>query len=71
MIPLDEVIHAMLPYIEQQLVEGTRLHSVTRHLHGLFLGCRGAKSWRRYLSENACRKSAGMQTLYEAERLVS
>lgn len=62
----QQVIEDMLPYIEQQLVEGTRLHSVTRHLHGLFLGCRGAKSWRRYLSENDNKEGAGIEVLMEA-----
>lgn len=66
----DEVIHAMLPYIEQELKEGVRLHSITRHLHGLFLGCPGAKSWRRYLSENDNKENAGIEVLLEALKRV-
>ena len=46
----QDIIHALLPYIEQELAEGTPLHSMTRHLHGLYLGCRGAKAWRRFFS---------------------
>ena len=66
----QQVIEGMLPYIEQQLAEGTRLHSVTRHLHGLYLGCAGAKSWRRYLSENDNKEGAGIGVLMEALKRV-
>jgi tRNA-dihydrouridine synthase A len=62
----QDVVHALLPYIEQELAEGTALHSMTRHLHGLFLGCRGAKAWRRYLSENDNKTGAGTEVLLEA-----
>ena len=65
-----EVIHALLPYIEQELAEGTPLHSMTRHLHGLFLGCRGAKAWRRFLSENDNKADAGADVLLEALKRV-
>ncbi len=27
---------ALMPYIERELAQGTRLHAITRHLHGLF-----------------------------------
>ena len=62
----SEVAQAMLPYIERELAEGTSLHSMTRHMHGLFLGCRGAKAWRRYLSENDNAPDAGIDVLLEA-----
>lgn len=66
----QEIIHALLPYIERELAEGTELHSMTRHLHGLFLGCRGAKAWRRYLSENDNKTKAGIDVLLQALKLV-
>ena len=65
-----EVVHAMLPYIEHELSEGTSLHSITRHMHGLFLGCRGARAWRRYLSENDNVVGAGIEVLLEALQRV-
>ena len=65
-----EVVHAMLPYIEQELAEGTALHSITRHMHGLFLACRGAKAWRRFLSENDNAEDAGVDVLLEALKRV-
>ena len=32
---------------------GTRLHSITRHMLGLYAGQRGARYWRRQLGEEA------------------
>ena len=55
---------------EAHLAGGGRLRQIARHLIGLFHGQPNGRRWRRYLSENAYRKSAGIQTLYEAERLL-
>ncbi|HZX25050.1 MAG TPA: tRNA dihydrouridine(20/20a) synthase DusA [Woeseiaceae bacterium] len=60
------VVERMLPYIEQHLATGGRLHHVTRHMIGLFAGCPGAKQWRRTLSENAHRHDAGVEVVEEA-----
>ncbi len=48
-----QALAAYRPYIKAQLEKGTHLHAMTRHMMGLFNGKRGAKKWRRYLSENA------------------
>jgi tRNA-dihydrouridine synthase A len=62
-----QVVEAMLPYIEHHLTEeNATLGHVTRHILGLFQGLRGAKQWRRYLSENAHRKGAGVEVVREA-----
>jgi tRNA-dihydrouridine synthase A len=45
-----EVFEAMLPYIERELAAGTRLHTITRHMLGLFHGVPGARAWRQMLS---------------------
>ncbi len=58
-----EVVQAMLVYVEQELQRGTRLHQITRHMHGLFQGRPGARAWRRYLSEQAHRGGAGPEVL--------
>ncbi|KPK57120.1 MAG: tRNA-dihydrouridine synthase A, partial [Gammaproteobacteria bacterium SG8_31] len=47
------VVEAMLDYAQAQLAAGARLHSITRHMLGLFAGQPGARAWRRMLSENA------------------
>ena len=65
-----DVARAMLPYVDAQLSLGTRLHSITRHMMGLFQGRPGARAWRRYLSENASRPDAGPTVLLDALTLV-
>jgi tRNA-dihydrouridine synthase A len=62
----QDVILAMLPYIEAQLQQGTRLHCMSRHYLGLFHGCDGARAWRRYLSENATKRDADQRILLKA-----
>ena len=65
-----EMLHRVYPYIEQQLESGLPLIHMTRHLSGLFHGVPNARRWRRYLSENAYKKSAGIEILQQAEQLV-
>lgn len=65
------MLHQVYPYIERQLSQGMPLTRMVRHLIGLFHGEPNGRRWRRYLSENAYRKTAGIETLYQAERLVS
>jgi tRNA-dihydrouridine synthase A len=65
-----EVIEALIPYVESELVKGTRLHSITRHLHGLFLGRPGARSWRRYLSEHDGCAEADVQVMLDAAKMI-
>jgi tRNA-dihydrouridine synthase A len=61
-----DIIEQILPYVERELADGTRLHHITRHMIGLFNGMSGARRWRRYLSENACRKDADVKVLLQA-----
>ena len=65
-----ELIAQMLPYIEQELLAGTPLNHMTRHLLGLYQGVPGARQFRRHLSENAHLKGAGITVLEDAWRLV-
>jgi tRNA-dihydrouridine synthase A len=65
-----EIIAGFLPYVECQRAEGVPLHSMTRHILGLFNGQRGARAWRRYLSTNANRDQAGPEVIEAALRLV-
>ena len=66
-----EVIEAFLPYVEAQRVAGVPLHAMSRHVLGLFNGQPGARLWRRYISENAPRKTAGVEVLLQALAFVS
>ena len=65
-----EVLQSLYPYIEMQLANGVALTRMVRHIIGLFYGEPNSKQWRRYLSENAYKKSAGMNVLYEAEQFL-
>jgi tRNA-dihydrouridine synthase A len=48
-----EIVERLLPYIENEIAAGTRLHAISRHITGLFNGLPGARAWRRVLSEEA------------------
>jgi tRNA-dihydrouridine synthase A len=61
---------ALMPYIECELARGARLHSITRHLHGLFHAVPGARAFRRHLATQAVKPGAGAAVLAEALALV-
>lgn len=65
-----EALDAMRPWIEAELAAGVPLHYITRHMLGLFNGQPGARRWRRYLSEHATRRDAGIDVLLTAASLV-
>ncbi len=65
-----DIIQQMLPYIEQRMIQGRPVKSITRHLLGLFQGQPGAKAWRRHLSENAHLEGAGIEVIENALKLV-
>lgn len=48
-----DVVRTMSAYLKRQFEKGVPPHAVTRHMLGLFHGARGARAWRRFLSENA------------------
>ena len=63
--PADIIGH-MVAYARRQASRGIRLHSVTRHMHGLMAGREGARAWRRFLSEVAGRPDATPDMLVSA-----
>jgi tRNA-dihydrouridine synthase A len=67
---MKDVFEAMMPYIEDQLAQGARLHSVTRHFVGAFHGVPGARAYRRHLAENGVSAGAGVSVLRDAIALV-
>jgi len=67
---MREVLAAVMPYVEQQLAMGTRLHSMTRHFVGAFHAVPGARAFRRHLAENGVRPGAGAAVLRDAIALV-
>jgi len=51
-------VRGFRPYVEAQLAAGSRLHTVTRHLLGLFKGEPRARLWRQTLAQGATRDGA-------------
>jgi tRNA-dihydrouridine synthase A len=63
---MRDVFEAMLPYIERELAQGTRLHAMTRHFVGAFHGVPGARAFRRHLAEHGVKPGAGANVLRDA-----
>lgn len=63
-------LEAMIPYIEDQLARGVRLHAMTRHFVGAFHATPGARAFRRHLAEQGVKPGAGVEVLREALALV-
>ncbi len=64
------VARAMIPYVERHVAEGGRVHSVTRHMLGLFAGRPGARAWRRHLSEASSRPEADARIILDALEML-
>jgi tRNA-dihydrouridine synthase A len=68
----DEVVAAMLPYIQAQLTlygdagKGVRLNSITRHMLGLTTGLIGARAFRQTLSDTKKLAANQVDLLLEA-----
>lgn len=69
-ITARQAVEKMLPYIENQLSQGVYLNHITRHMLGAFQNCKGARQWRRYLSENAHKPGAGIEIVETALNFV-
>jgi tRNA-dihydrouridine synthase A len=67
---MKDMFADMMPYIERELAQGTRLHSITRHFVGAFHGVPGARAFRRHLAENGVKPGAGVNVLRGAIALV-
>ncbi|MEZ9555085.1 tRNA dihydrouridine(20/20a) synthase DusA [Vibrio splendidus] len=62
----SQVVEEMYPYIERELSNGASLGHISRHMLGLFQSMPGARQWRRYISENAHKKGAGIEVVKTA-----
>jgi tRNA-dihydrouridine synthase A len=67
---MKAAVEALYPYIERELQRGTRLHSITRHLHGAFHAVPGARAYRRHLATQAVKPNASVAVLAEALAMV-
>ncbi|MES9814565.1 MAG: tRNA dihydrouridine(20/20a) synthase DusA [Candidatus Thiodiazotropha sp.] len=65
-----QVVESLIPFVEQELSEGTPINRITRHILGLFQGQPGARMWRRTLSEGSHLEAADSQLLSRAAAQV-
>lgn len=61
---VDDVLETMLEHARAWVDSGGRVHDVSRHMHGLFLGRAGGRKARRVLAEAGAR--ADLSTLQRA-----
>jgi tRNA-dihydrouridine synthase A len=59
-------LEAYLPYVRFELARGVPLGAITRHLHGLFAGRPGARSYRRILATEAVKAGADVRVIVRA-----
>ena len=57
----SEVMHNLIPYIQEETSKGSQLNHIMRHTVGLFHGQNGSKVWKQYLSKNMCIRDADLQ----------
>jgi tRNA-dihydrouridine synthase A len=66
-----QVVAAMSDYLARQVGAGAAPRAILRHLLGLYHGERGARAWRRLLSDPSFVEAHGAQSLQAAARLFS
>ena len=69
-IKREEIAEKFCQYVDNEMGKGEKLHSMTRHILGLFKGVKGAKQFRRHISENAQGEKASIDVLYDALKKV-
>ncbi|MEM7052998.1 MAG: tRNA dihydrouridine(20/20a) synthase DusA [Pseudomonadota bacterium] len=62
----EQVVEAMVDYVNEHIARGGRLQQVGRHMLGLFHGQPGARGWRQKLSQNMHRDDANANLLLDA-----
>jgi tRNA-dihydrouridine synthase A len=67
----EEVVHRMTAYLRREVAHGTAPRHVVRHMLGLYQGLRGARQWRRRLSEAATLARDGAEVLAHAAGVVA
>ena len=60
-----DIARRMFNYVEEETAKGERVHRITRHMMGLYSGCRGARMWRQALSDSPKISEGGTRYLLE------
>lgn len=67
----QEIVMAMLPYIDAWVGKGWKLNSITRHILQLFHGQPGSRIWKRIITERSVLPNAGVEVLEQALAQIS
>ena len=62
----EAVLDRYIAYIDREMADGTPFYAMARHVLGLYQGVRGARAWRRHISENGPRPGATGDVLRDA-----
>ncbi len=62
----EQAVRSWLPYVSDRLAEGVPFRVLIRPLLGMFGGMRGARAWRRHLSESAVLEGSDERTILAA-----
>ena len=65
-----QFLEAILPYIAGEMEKGVFLSHFTRHLLGVYHGCRRSRAWKQFLTEKTADKHASLDTLRQAIELA-
>lgn len=68
---VEAMLERMARYAEEQMARGERLPAITRHMLGLLSHSRGAREYRRLLSEGARERDAGPDLIRRAAALAA
>ena len=69
-VSAEDALDAYEPYMARKLSEGTPLIAMTRHMLGLYQGTRGARAYRRIMSDEARRPGAGLDVVHRARAAI-
>ena len=62
----QSVLDRYVDYIDHEMAAGVPFYAMARHVLGLYQGVRGARLWRRHISENGPQSGANGQILRDA-----
>ena len=59
----EEVLEELIPYVKNEIKNGTRVNQIMRHTLGLYHGITGSSFWKKYLSQNLCGRDADVKKI--------
>ncbi|MGZ8255181.1 MAG: tRNA dihydrouridine(20/20a) synthase DusA, partial [Burkholderiaceae bacterium] len=67
----EMVVDRMSTYLRREVVRGTASRHIVRHVLGLYQGLRGARQWRRQLSDAMVLERDGPEVLTRAAKITA